>query len=190
MVYLSLPQISQGEISLIARTRGDPGSILPRMREAVWSINEDVAVTMEATMKELVAESSLSERYRTLLVMCFGISATLLAAVGVFGVVARSIASRVRELGIRVALGASGRRLVGMVLRQSLTTALTGIIVGLLIAMWASRMVAGYLFGVEPLDPLTFASVAVFLALAGLSGAYLPTRRVLQFDPVRALKVE
>jgi predicted permease len=190
MVYLSLPQISQGEISLIARTRGDPGSILPRMREAVWSINEDVAVTMEATMKELVAESSLSERYRTLLVMCFGISATLLAAVGVFGVVARSIASRVRELGIRVALGASGRRLVGMVLRQSLTTALTGIIVGLLIAMWASRMVAGYLFGVEPLDPLTFASVAVFLALVGLSAAYLPTRRVLRFDPVRALKVE
>lgn len=190
MVYLPLPQISQGEISIIARTHGDPASILPRMREAVWSVNEDVPVTMEATMARLVAESSLGERYRTLLVMCFGISATLLAAVGVFGVVARNIASRARELGIRVALGASGGRLVGMVLRQSLITTLTGIIVGLLVAMWASRMVAGLLFGVEPFDPLTFGSVAVFLAFVGLIAAYLPTRRVLEVDTVKALKVE
>jgi len=190
MVYLPLAQTRQGEISLIARTAGNPVAIIRSMREAVWAADPDVAVAMETTMESLVAASTVSERYRTLLVMFFGIAATLLAAVGIFGVTARGIALRTRELGIRVALGATGRSLVGMTLRGSLITALAGTAIGAIGALWASRLLVGFLFGVEPTDPLTYMIVVSLLGAVCLFAAYLPTRRIARVDPVDVLRAE
>lgn len=190
MIYLPLYQTTQDEISLIARTAGDPRAVLPLMREAVWAVDRDVAVAMENTLESLVADSSLSERYRTLLVAFFGICATLMAAVGIFGVTARSVAMRVREFGIRVALGAEGGSLLRMVLRENLTTALAGTALGLVGALWVSRLLARFLFGIEPLDPITFGTVVSLLVLVCLAAGYLPARRILRLDPVTALKGE
>jgi predicted permease len=190
MVYLPLAQTRQEEISLIARTAGDPVPILPLMREAVWSVDPDVAVAMETTMESLVSDSTSSERYRTTLVVFFAFSATLLAAIGIFGVTARSVALRTRELGIRVALGATGQGLVGMILRASMTTALAGTALGLLGALWVSRLLAGLLFGVEPTDPLTYVAVVSVLVGVCLCAGYLPTRRIASVDPVEVLRAE
>jgi putative ABC transport system permease protein len=190
MIYLPLAQTTQEEISLIARTVGDPGPIIPLLRRAVWAVDPDVAVAMETTMEKLVADASLSERYRTLLVMFFGISATLLAAVGIFGVTARSVALRKRELGIRVALGATGQGLVRMILKVSLTTALAGTALGLIGALWVSRLLAGFLFEVEPTDPRAYVMVVSLLVGVSLFAGYLPTRRVAGVDPVEVLKAE
>jgi ABC-type antimicrobial peptide transport system permease subunit len=190
MTYLPLAQTRQNEINLIAKTMGDPVPIVPLMREAVWAVDPDVGVSVETTLESLVADSTLGERYRTILVMFFGISATLLAAVGIFGVTARSVAQRTRELGIRVALGATGEGLIGMIVRGSLTTALIGTAAGLVGALWVSRLLAGFLFGVEPTDPLTYATAVTFLVGVCLLAAYFPTRRIATVDPVEVLKAE
>lgn len=122
--------------------------------------------------------------------MFFGVSATLLAAVGIVGVTARGVAQRARELGIRIALGAQGRSLVRMVVRESLTTALAGTAIGLLAALWASRLLTSFLFGVEPLDPLTFTAVATLLGVVCLGAAYLSSRRIVYLDAMTVLKAE
>jgi ABC-type antimicrobial peptide transport system permease subunit len=153
-------------------------------------VDPEVAVAMETTMATLVGDSTLTERYRTLLVMLFGGGATLLAAVGIFGITARSVAGRGRELGIRIALGAEDRGLVGMVLRDNLMTALAGIVAGILGALGLSRLLTGLLFGVEPMDPLTFGVAGSFLVGVSLLAGYLPTRRIARTDPVEVLKAE
>ena len=190
MVYLPLYQTTQDEISLIARTAGRPGALLPSLREAVWSADPDVAVTLETTLESLVADSSLSERYRTLLVAFFAVSATLLAAVGISGVTARSIAMRAREFGVRVAVGAAAGHLMRMVLTETLATALAGSAMGLVGAAWVSRLLARFLFGIEPLDPFTFGAVASLLVGVCLAASYLPARRILRLDPVAVLKTD
>ena len=190
MIYLPLPQTTQDEITLIARTSVDPGSILRPMREAVWAVDPEVAVTMETTMASLVADSNLAERHRTLLIGFFAISASILAAMGIFAVTARSIAARVRELGIRAAVGAQKRDLVGMMLRENVRTAMAGTAVGLVVAYWASSLLSRVLVRTEPLDPLTFGAIPAFLALVCLGAGYSATRRILRMDPVSALKVE
>jgi predicted permease len=190
MVYVPLAQARQEEISFLARTAGDPAPVIPLLRDAVWAVDPDVAVTMETTLESLVADSSLSERYRTLLVGFFGLSAFLLAAVGIFGVTGRNIALRKRELGVRVALGATEQGLVGVILRESLTTALVGTAVGLVVALWVSRLLAGFLFGVGPTDPLSYAVVVTLLVGVCLFAGYLPARRIAKVDPVEVLKAE
>jgi putative ABC transport system permease protein len=190
MIYLPLAQTTQDEITLIARTSVDPSSILRSMGEAVWAVDPDVAVAMETTMESLVAKSNLTERYRSLLMGFFAISASLLAAMGIFAVTARSITARVRELGIRVAVGAQKRNLVEMVLRENVRTAMGGTAVGLVVAYWASSLLSGFLFRTEPLDPLTFGAVPALMALVCLGAGYSATRRILRMDPVSALKVE
>ena len=114
MVYLPLSE-RYGAFSIVARTRGAPEQLVPLLREAVRSTNPAVPLTQEATMEALVAESSGAERFRTLLVIAFGFLATFLALVGVFGVTARSVAHRSREMGIRMALGARSGELIRMV---------------------------------------------------------------------------
>jgi putative ABC transport system permease protein len=190
MIYLPLPQVSQGELSLVARTAGDPAAIIPLLREAVWAVDPDVVVTMQTTVESLVANSTLSERYRTLLVMFFGISAILLAAMDLFGVTSRSVTARTKELGIRVALGAPGSSLVRTVLRRSLVTVLAGTAVGLVGAFWVSRLLTGFLFGVEPTDPTTYAIVVAVLVATCILAGYLPTRRLATVDPMLVLRSE
>ena len=188
--YVPFVQFSRGEVSFAARTKVDPDQAIPLMREAVWSVDENIAITEAGTMASLIARSTSEERYRTLLMTVFGVMAAILAAVGIFGVTARAVAHRTREFGIRMALGARDRGLVRMVLRAGLVTGAVGTVLGLLGASWASALLHRFLFDVESSDPLTYGAVALLLVVVCLSASYLPARRITSVDPVNVLRSE
>ncbi len=190
MFYLPYAQLVRRDMNILVKTSGDPAAIIPRLREAVWAVDPDIPVTQETTLASLVAESTSSERYRTLLIVCFAVISTLLAAVGIFGITARNITARAREMGVRLAVGARVQDLVGMMLRQTLQTGLAGVTLGLLGAVWSGRLLAGFLFGVEPWDPVTYAGVALVLLAVCLTATYISTRRIAEVDPVIVLRAE
>ncbi len=125
-----------------------------------------------------------------MLMIAFGLCATVLAGAGVFGVTARSVAFRKREMGIRLALGAQGRELVRLALGRTLTAGTVGICLGLFGALWVSRLFASFLFGVESWDPTTYALAAATLLCLSLLASYVPARRAAGIDPVRVLREE
>ena len=116
--------------------------------------------------------------------------AVVLAAVGVYGLISFSVAQRTREIGIRVALGAQSRQVMAPVLREGLTLALTGIAIGIAGSLAATRLLADFLFGVKPTDPVTYAGVALLLLAIALVASYIPSRRALRVDPITALRSE
>ena len=179
-----------GEANFIVRTDGNANRIIPLLRSAVWSVNRDVPITKSATVESYMSQSAIIERYRTLLIAAFGICATVLAAVGIFGVTARSIAQKTKEMGIRMALGAKGSGLVRATVRGSLNNVLPGVATGLLGALWVSRLLSRFLFGVEHSDPLTYGVVAASVVVVCLLASYIPARRIARVDPVRVLKAE
>ena len=187
-IYVSFAQLPRRNLTLIARTSGDPAQALPALQQAVWSVDPDIPVTKPGTMSALVAESTAEARYRTLLILVFGAMAALLAAAGVFSVTARQVAQRNREMGIRMALGAKHISLVGDVLRESLLAGLAGTALGLAGALWLSQLLSRFIFEVETWDPVTYGLVALLLVLVCLTAGYLPARRIARVDPVRVLE--
>ena len=141
-------------------------------------------------MSGVISTTATDQRYRALLVMIFGIAAVLMAAVGIFGVVARAVARRSRELAIRLALGAETIGLKTLVLKRTLVTGGLGIVAGLVVAGSGSRLLAGVLFGVEPSDPVTFLTVTGAVLVMCIVAGYLPARRLMQLQPARVLKEE
>ncbi len=190
MFHLPSYQHPTHGMSLVARTEGDPRRLLPQLRKAVWSVDANVPVTRVNTMTSLISESGSDERYRTLLMLVFSITAVVLATTGIFGVTAQGVANRTREMGIRMALGARENGLVGMVLRGSLFTTLVGTAIGLVAALWATRLLSQFLFAVETSDPLTYGTVALLLVMVCLVASYFPARRASRVDPVEVLRAE
>jgi len=188
--YMPYSQKSDDHICFVARTRVEPGDVLLRMRDAVWSVDPELAVRNANTVEEFVAQSAEKERYGTLLAGAFVIVATLLAAAGVFGVTARSVASRAREMGIRMALGARENRLVGTTVKGILYICLVGTVVGLVGALVSSRLLARFLFGITPSDPLTYAVVAAIVVVVCLIASHAPARRIAKVNPVEVLRAE
>jgi putative ABC transport system permease protein len=188
--FIPFSQLSELYLCFVARTELDPREVIPQMREAVWTVDREVAVKNATTMDALIAESAADERYRTLLMNVFGILAAMLAAAGVFGVTARNVALRTREMGIRMALGARETTLVGTTVRRFLLTGMAGTVVGLLAALWLSRLIAGFLYGIEPSDPMTYAIVAAVIVTVCLLASYTPARRITKVNPVEVLKAE
>jgi putative ABC transport system permease protein len=160
------------------------------MRNAVQSIDPDMPVSEEGSLPSLMAWTAREEQYRTLLMGVFAGLATVLAAVGIFGVTARGVTHRTRELGIRMAVGATHAGLMAGVLRGSLKTGLLGIAAGLVGAIWASQFLGAFLFGVHAWDPVTYLVVGAFATLLCLAASYLPAVRVTRIDPARVLKAE
>jgi predicted permease len=188
--YVPFSQFTRSDVSFAVRTSGDPTQAISQMRDAVWSVDGDLAITNSGTMASLISKSASDERYRTLLMGAFGVLASVLAAVGVFGVTARAVSLRTREMGIRMALGASGTGIVTTILRGSMAAGLLGTAVGMLAALWVSRLLSGLLFTVAPSDPLTYGSVAISLCVLCLVASYLPARRITQVDPVDVFRTE
>jgi len=138
-----------------------------------------------------VLDRSVDEpRFRATLLGAFAAAALLLAAVGVYGLVSQSVTERTREIGIRMALGAQPRQVLGALMREGLVLALAGIGLGLTGALLAVRVIAGFLYGVGASDPVTLASVALLLLLVALAASYIPCRRALRIDPIAALRTE
>ncbi len=176
--------------SLVARTSGPPMNVSNDVRRAIWSVDKDQPMWKMRPLDELVAASQGQPLFLATLLAVFAGIALLLAGVGIYGVMSYAVAQRTHEIGIRLALGASGQRVLGEVVARA--ARLTGIAMftGLVLAVAAGRFVAAVLFGVRPSDPSTLAGAAALLAIVSLAACYLPARRASRVDPVVALAEE
>ncbi len=175
---------------LVLRTQSDPIRLAAPVRQVVRpTLGENSAVISE-TMEDRLAGSILPQRFQTALVALFSAIGLVLAAIGIYGVISYSVAQRIREFGIRIAVGARGADILQLVVRQALWLVAVGLALGLLGAVVLTRVLRTFLFEVEPLDPLTFVCVSAFLAVVALLASYLPARRAARIDPMVALRYE
>ena len=176
--------------SLVVRASGNAAALAPAVTRAIWSVNKDQPIARLATLDAIVAGSASQLRFALTTFEAFAITALVLAAIGIFGVLSASVAERTQEIGIRSALGASTGDTIGLVLRQGVALALVGVAVGLAGSAVASRAIAAMLFGVTRLDPVTYAAViALLLAVAALACA-VPAWRAARVDPAVTLRAE
>jgi predicted permease len=188
--YYSLYQTPSTNVFLMARTRGDAASAGAAIREAVHAVDPGQPVSDLKTMDQRVALSLGPRRSAVTLLTIFAVMALGLSAVGLFGLVRYSVAQRTQEIGVRMALGASHRDVLGMVLREGLRLALAGVVGGLLAAFALTRVLASLLYGVSATDPLTFGGMALLLTLVALFASWIPARRATRVDPLVALRYE
>ena len=172
------------------RTEADPENMFALLRRTVREVDSNVPVYRMRTLEQQVDKSLMSERLLATLSAIFGCLATLLAAVGLYGVMAYMVARRTREIGIRMALGASGGSVVWLVMREVLLLAVVGLAIGLPSAWALTRLVETQLFGIQPADPLTMTMAAIGIAAVATLAGYLPARRATGIDPMRALRWE
>jgi putative ABC transport system permease protein len=188
--FLPYPYQPSRNTGLTIRTRVAPAQIVAEARRQIRASDPNVPVFDVFTLERLRQNGIWQYRFLGGIFIVFGAIALFLAAIGVYGVLSYSVSQRVREIGVRVALGAREAQVVGLVLRQGLLLALIGILVGLPLAFGASRVVAGSLYNVNPNDPLSFGVVSlVLVAIAGLA-SYMPARRALDVDPLESLRGE
>ena len=177
-------------MTLALRSPGDPATVGAAIRDAVWGIDRSLPVYDVGTMDQLRVESIAATRFSTMLLTAFGGLALLLAAVGVYGVISYGVTQRTQEIGIRVALGADDRKVLGLVVGQAAAMTGAGLILGLAGALGLSGVIAGLLFQVSPTDPPTLAAGVVLLAVVALLAAAVPARRAARVDPAVALRAE
>jgi putative ABC transport system permease protein len=177
-------------MTFVVRTTGDPARLGPAAVRVVRQIDPLLPVSAVRPLEDVFAESIARPRLTAVAMTVFAAAALLLAALGVYGIVAYSVAQRWREFGIRVALGAQPRQLVRMVVGQNLRVVGFGLAAGLVAAIPATRLLRGLLFQVGPNDPITFAAIGVTLAAVAAVASYLPARRGTLVDPVVTLKSE
>ena len=189
-IYLPFAQIPSATQNLIVRTAGDPRSLTSAVRARVLALDRDQPVTGVQSMDEVLQTGAAQPRFTTYLLGGLSATAFLLSMVGIYGVIAYSVAERTQEMGIRIALGAEGRDILRLVLRHGLVLAGTGIAIGLAAAFALTRLMATLLYHVSVTDPVTFiAGPALFAAVAMLA-SYLPARRAMRVDPMIALRSE
>jgi putative ABC transport system permease protein len=187
--YTQKPYPSMLNMHVVLRTKADPASAVGGVREAIRGLDPDLPVAKVTTLAALVDDSVAGPRFSMLLLGAFGTLALLLAFLGMYGVISYSVTQRTREIGIRMALGAQPRTVLGMVLGQGARLAGLGIALGLVTAQGVSRTMASLLYGVKPTDASTFAVVSLLLATVALLACYLPARRATRVDPTAALRL-
>ena len=189
-VYAAWEQWPLDEITVVMRTRAEPATLLRQADALVASLDPDLPVYDAFTLDRLVARSLGEPRFYLLLLSVFATLAVVLAAVGIYGVMAYTVQQRTREIGIRIALGASTDRVIGMVVRRGLVLAVAGLLFGTVGAYVVTRVLRSLLYGVSERDPLTFAGVAVLLGLIALIASWLPARRAARVDPLTAMRAD
>ena len=186
-VYYPQLQMPDG-ITLHVRTSGDPRRLLTAARREVATAAPTWMIERPRTLEEHIGASLMPQRIAAGLLGAFGVVALLLAAVGLYGVVAFAVAQRTREIGIRVALGAQSREVLRLMLRQGMMLAGIGLLVGIPLAAVVAKLVSGFLVGTGAADPLVFVGAAALLAVVTLAASYVPARRASKVDPMRALR--
>jgi len=191
-VYMAPSQwkFEDNPMSLVVHARSDAAALTSAVRAAVWAVDKDQPIVRVATMDALLTGSAASRRFALRLFEAFGLAALVLAAAGLYGVLAGSVVERWREIGVRSALGASRRDIMGLILRQGLRLTTLGVVVGIGGALLATRLLATQLFGVSHVDPLTYVGVVVLLTLTSIVASALPAWRASRVDPVTALRSE
>jgi putative ABC transport system permease protein len=183
-------QIAFGFMSFGVKTRGNPESIIPSIREVVRSVDVNASIDAIHTMDQMVGYSTARQKFYAVLLGIFAGVAGLLAAIGVYGVLAYSVVQRTQEIGVRMALGAEGRQVMTLVLRRGVILATIGIAIGIIGAAAGAKYLQSLLFGIEPRDPATFVVVGIAFALVAVVASYLPARRATRVDPMVALRVD
>jgi len=189
-LYFPIFQNPAYAMAIYLRTDVAPLTVTQSVREQVRSLDRDLPVFGERTMSQVAAESVSRRRFAMQLVGLFGILALLLAAVGIYGVIAYSVTQRTREIGIRVALGASRSAILRWVLKQGMVLTIAGVVIGLVGALALTRLLRSLLFGVGPTDLVTYGALAVLLTIVALIACYVPARRATKVDPLIALRYE
>lgn len=177
-------------MTLVARTDRDPMTVLPSVRQAVRNVDPLLPVYNAQTVEALLAETIAPQRFTLVMLGVFSTVALLLAAIGIYGVISYSVSQQVRELGIRVALGATGRQIVGGVIRRAAVWCGGGLLIGTMTTLLSGRLVESMVFEIAPTDPLAISLAATVLAVSALLASYLPARRAGRIDPARTLRNE
>ena len=176
--------------TLVARTSGDPKAAIAALRSELERLDATLPLYNVQTLSDHMSVPLFPFRMAATVLGSFGILAIVLAAIGIYGVMSYVVAGRTREIGVRIALGAARRDVLLLIIKQGMTLAVIGLGIGLLIAFGAAQLLANLLFGISAVDPLTFAGVALLLALVAALACYIPARRATKVDPLVALHYE
>ena len=185
--YLPTPSSS---MQLVVRTEGDPLALASAIRQEVWALDKNLPVKNIRTMDEMMEGLVATRRFNMLLLAGLAAAALLLASIGIYGLISYSVAQRTHEIGIRMALGAQARDVLGLVIWQGLSLAFAGVGIGLIASLFLTRLVSSMLFGVSATDPATFALVSTLLIGIALLACAVPAHRATKIDPMAALRYE
>jgi putative ABC transport system permease protein len=189
-VYVSQRQDHWGYARFALRVTGDPEAIIPQVRAALRAIDPALPLGTTSTMEEIVDASLATRKLPMQMIGAFAALAMLLSALGIYGVTAYAVSARTREIGTRLALGATPRGILAMILRQAASSAVIGSVLGIALAVAGGRLLRGLLFGVAPADGTTIAAACVALVALMLLAAAIPARRATKLDPVSALRAD
>ncbi len=176
--------------AVVVKTKFASSNVMGSIRAALRGLDSTVAFYHVRTMRQLIAEDMQGTTYQTFLLAIFAAIAVLLAAIGLYGVMAYAVSQRVHEIGIRMALGASPRDVLGMIIGRGLRLIAAGVVAGAVAALWLTRLLSSQLFGVSAADPLTFFGASTLLGVVALVACYIPARRATKVDPMVALRYE
>jgi predicted permease len=189
-VYFAAGQLPQRTMTLLVRPRGSPTTVVVSIHEAVRQLDRTLPLQQVRPLRDWFADSVAPTQLTTTLAAAFAVSALLLTSVGIYGVLAYTVGSRTREIGVRMAMGATRRNVMGLVLREGMTWAGGGLLLGLIGAFAAARVIATLLFEVPAHDPVTFATVGALVALVALVACSIPAARAVRVDPTMAMRTE
>ena len=189
-IYVPFAQHPAPSVVLTVRTSLPPLDVMPAVRSAVAALDSEQPIERIETLDDMVSDTYGAIRFPMILVWIFAALALLLSAIGIFGVMSYTVSRRTQEMAIRMALGADGRQVLLLVLREGLGVTLIGVAIGMVTALTLSRVMSDYVYGIKPTDPLTFAAAAVVLVMVALLASYLPARRATRVDPIVALRHE
>jgi ABC-type antimicrobial peptide transport system permease subunit len=189
-IYWAQAQVPSSFMTFMVRTRRAPESILPEVRAEIARLDATLPLGNVKTLEQVMEGALERPRFTFVLTSAFAVTAAFLAGLGLFGVLAQVVAQRRAEMGLRLALGALPRNVIGLVVREGLALAVFGLALGLVGALAASRLLGSLLYETSPVDPLAYAAVAVLVGGVAVLAAVLPARRAARVDPVAALKYE
>jgi putative ABC transport system permease protein len=188
--YLPETQFPTSAMTLVVRTASDPASFTPAVRNEIFSLDNQLAAFNIATMDELRSDSMSLRTFSMLLLGLFAGLALVLAAVGIYGVMSYSVTQRTHEIGIRVALGASSKDVVRLVVGQGMGLAVAGVGIGVMASLALTRVMESLLYGVSATDPVTYVVISVVLGVVAVMASVIPARRASKVDPMIALRYE
>jgi putative ABC transport system permease protein len=189
-MYIPVDQYPPPDMNVVIRSSGNPLQLAAALRDEVRSLDSNQAISTVRSMDDVVSGSVAQPRFASQILGLFAVLALVLAAVGLYGLIAYTVTQRTHEIGIRMALGAEPRDVLKLVLGQGLKLALVGAAMGIAGALALTRLMQGLLFQVSPTDPVTFISVTALLTIVALAASYLPARRAMRVDPMIALRYE